>query len=361
CRDRSSDENRSPPVDPRPAATPQAVQDRRPLWEVSIRGEVQSRLALHDGIVYVPSMGNDLVALDSTSGREIFRVRTADSVYSCPHVQDGVVYFGSADHHVYAADARTGAIRWKTKTGGAVLAGPNVAQGVVCVGSTDTKIYGLDARDGSIRWTVQGRNMYQSKTGTDGQRFFVGGWDNRFRCIDATSGQELWALKLGKSARSDVFSAYAPAIASPAVGDGKVFVSTNDGILHAIQVSSGEELWRIDWAKMGYSSPLYDRGRVYCALGDEGKVFCADAATGQILWQNDAGSVIYDSSFCLGGGNVFIATVSGVVCAFDAQSGARRWQYRLAPGHVLASPVADDQRVYIGSMNGNVTALPVER
>ena len=350
---------RSRAVDPPPAATPQPAQDRSPLWEVNIRGEVQSRLALHDGIVYVPSMGNDLVALNSTSGREIFRVRTADSVYSSPHVEDGVVYFGSADHHVYAADARTGAIRWKTKTGGAVLAGPSVARGIVCVGSTDTKVYGLDAADGSIRWTVQGRNMYQSKVATDGQRFFVGGWDNRFRCIDATSGKELWTLRIGKSARSDVFSAYAPAIASPAVGDGKVFVSTNDGILHAIQIDSGQELWRIDWKKMGYSSPLYRDGNVWCALGDEGKVFCADAETGRILWQGDAGSVIYDSSFCFGGGRVFIATVSGVVNAFDARTGVRRWQYRLAPGHVLASPVADDQRVYIGSMNGNVTALAV--
>jgi outer membrane protein assembly factor BamB/3',5'-cyclic AMP phosphodiesterase CpdA len=331
----------------------------KPAWEVDVGGEVQSRLHLYDGILYLPSMGNDLVALDARTGCEIFRVKTADSVYSSPHVKDGVVYFGSADHHVYAADAKTGAIKWKTKTGGAVLAWPNVARGVVCAGSTDTKIYGLEASTGSIRWTVQGRNMYQSKTATDGERFFVGGWDNRFRCIDATSGTELWVRKLGKSARNDTFSAYSPAIASPAVGDGKVFISTNDGILHALDIASGDEVWRIDWQKMGYSSPLYRDGKVYCALGDEGKVFCADANTGAFLWNAEAGSVIYDSSFCYGAVNVFIVTVSGVMCAFDAHSGKRVWQYRLPPGHVLASPVADQERVYIGSLSGKVTALPV--
>jgi glucose dehydrogenase len=163
----------------------------------------------------------------------------------------------------------------------------------------------------------------------------------------------------GKSARNDTFSAYSPAIASPAVGDGKVFISTNDGILHALDIASGDEAWRIDWQKMGYSSPLYRDGKVYCALGDEGKVFCADANTGAFLWNAEAGSVIYDSSFCYGAGNVFIPTVSGVMCAFDAHSGKRVWQYRLPPGHVLASPVADPERVYIGSLSGKVTALPV--
>lgn len=342
----------------RPAPAPSST--KRPAWEVNIHGEVQSRIAIDDGRLFVPSMGGDLVAIEVADGREAFRVTTGDSVYSSPHAQDGMVYFGSADHHVYAADAKTGSVKWKQKTGGAVLAGPNVAGGVVCVGSTDTKIYGLDAATGSVRWNVQGHNMYQSKVATDGQHFFVGGWDNRFRCIDAETGREIWALKLGKSARSNVFSAFSPAIASPTVGEGIVYVSTNDGILHGLEIATGKEIWRIDWQKMGYSSPLYRDGKIYCALSDEGKVFCADAKTGSFIWEADAGSVIYDSSFCYGGGNVFIVTVSGTVNAFDAASGKRVWQHKLAPGHVLASPAADDRCVYVGSMNGNITALPVK-
>lgn len=329
-----------------------------PKWERNIGGAVQSRLVRDGDLLYSPSMGGDLVALDATDGKEVFRVKTGGPVYATPHVEDGIVYFTSADHFIYAADANAGSIKWKTETGGAVLGGACTARGVVCAGSVDTKIYGLDALTGDIRWTVEGQNMYQSKPATDGENFFVGGWDNRFRCIDAATGKEKWVLKLGKSARNDRFSAFSPAIASPAVGDGKVFISTNDGILHALRIEDGSEVWRIDWKKMGYSSPLYRDGRVYCALGDEGKTFCVEADSGKFIWTADTGSVIYDSSFAFGGGNVYIGCVEGIFNAIRAEDGKVMWQYRLGPGHVLASPATDEKHAFIASMSGKVTALP---
>ena len=329
-----------------------------PAWETNVGGAVQSRLLCADGIVYVPSMGGDLVALDSTSGSEKWRVKTAGPVFSTPHIDGGTIYFGSGDHHVYAVDARSGEIKWKTKTGGAVLGSASTAQGVVCIGSVDTYIYGLDQSTGDVRWKVKTLNMTQTKAATDGERFFVGSWDNHFRCIDAKTGELVWDLKLGKSARADWFSAFSPAIASPAVGDGKIFVSTNDGILHAIEIDSGKEVWRVDWKKMGYSSPLYRDGRVYCALSDEGKTFCVDANTGSFIWTAETGSVIYDSSFAFGGGNVYIGCVEGIFNAIRAEDGKMMWQYRLGPGHVLASPATDEKHVFIASMSGKVTALP---
>jgi outer membrane protein assembly factor BamB len=331
-----------------------------PLWDVNVGGEVQSRLVRHAGLLLVSSMGNDLVALNVADGKEKWRAKTEGPIFSGAHVDSDTVYFGSADHHVYAVNAADGTEKWKTKTGGAVLAGPNVAKGIVCVGTTDTKIYGLDATTGAIVWTVPGKNMFQSKTATDGERFFVGGWDNFFRCIDAKSGNELWALELGKKQRYPNFSAFAPAITAPAVGNGKVFVSTNDGILHGLNIKDGSEVWHVDWKKMGYSSPIFQDGRVFAALSDEGKVFCVDADTGEMKWTAETGSVIYDSSFCFGGGNVFIGNVNGTLNAINAADGKIAWQYRMAPGHLLGSPAADAEKVYMGSMSGQVVAMPIK-
>ena len=330
-----------------------------PIWKTNVGGEVQSRLVKRGDLLYVSSMGNDLVVLNAASGDEKFRVKTEGPIFSAACVKEGVAYFGSADHGIYAADAKTGERKWKTDTDGAVLAGPNVAQGIVCVGSTDTKIYGLDAATGAKKWTVQGANMFQSQTATDGEHFFVGGWDNHFRCIDAKSGDVKWDIELGRKTAAKNFSPFAPAITSPAVGNGKVYVSTNDGILHALNIGDGNEAWQIDWKRMGYSSPCFHDGRIYGALADEGKVFCVDADTGEFKWKADTGSVIYDSSFCYGGGHAFIACVNGTLNAIDAASGKIAWQYRLGPGHLLGSPVADDEKVYMGSMSGKVVALPI--
>jgi outer membrane protein assembly factor BamB len=329
-----------------------------PTWSTNIGGEVQSRLIKDGDTLFVSSMGNDLVALSSTNGKEKFRIKTGGPIFSGAHADAGTIFFGSADHFLYAADASTGTIKWKKELGGAVLAGPVVSQDVVCVGTTDTKIYTLDAKTGDIKSWVQGANMYQSKPATDGPTFFVGGWDNVFRAIDVVAGEEIWKVELGKK-QKPVFSAFAPAITAPAVGDGLVFVSTNDGILHALSTKDGTEAWKFDQKKMGYSSPLYHHGRVYFALSDEGKTFCCDAKTGELKWTCETGSVIYDSSFAFGGGHVFIGNVNGVINAIDAETGKIAWQYRVAPGHLLGSPVADDSNVYMGSMSGEVIALPI--
>ncbi|HEY7117455.1 MAG TPA: PQQ-binding-like beta-propeller repeat protein [Tepidisphaeraceae bacterium] len=332
-----------------------------PAWSTNAGGAIQSHLVRAGDSLYVSTMGNDLVVLDPATGKEQWRFTAEDAIFSTPVIDNGAVYFGSADHNVYAIDTKTHQPKWTFKTGGAVLAGPAVAQGVVCVGSVDQVIYGLDAATGREKWRVKGENMYQSNTATDGRRFFVGGWDNTFRAIDAASGKVVWQKKVGRDAKSGkILFYYSPAISSPAVGEGKVFVTSNDGVLHAFDAATGDIAWEFDGKKLGYSSPLYHDGRVYCAIGDQGHVFCWEAKTGQKKWESSVWFVIYDSSFAYSSGKVFIGSVDGAFNALDAETGKVVWQYRLGPGHVFASPAADEGRVYIGSLSGRVTALPAK-
>jgi outer membrane protein assembly factor BamB len=331
------------------------------LWSGNLKGAVQSRLVRAGENLFVTTMGGDLVGLDPNTGDEKWRVKTAEPVFSTPHVDNGVVYFGSSDHHVYAVDAKSGDVKWKRKTGGGVFAGPAVAKGIVVIPSVDKKIYGLDAATGDVRWTLPVAGMVQSKCATDGERVFIGDWNNTLRAIDPAKGEELWAVKMGRTAKGVIATPYSPAISSPTVGDGKVYVTTNDGVIHALDVRTGHmvwEWWEKDKNKLGYSGPLFQDGKIYVAIGDEGRTFCLDAKKGELLWQCDTGSVIYDSSFAFAGGNVFVGNVSGQFNAINAKSGKIVWKYRLAPGHLLASPATDDRNVYIATMSGQIVALP---
>jgi outer membrane protein assembly factor BamB len=55
---------------------------------------------------------------------------------------------------------------------------------------------------------------------------------------------------------------------------------------------------------------------------------------------------------------VFVGCVNGQFNAIDATTGKIAWKYHLAPGHLLASPATDERNVYIGSMSGQILALP---
>jgi outer membrane protein assembly factor BamB len=327
---------------------------------VNVGGEVQGKLVRAGATLYVPSMGGDLVALDPASGKQRWRVRTGGAVFSTPMIADGRVVFGSADHHVYAVDATTGHTCWKASTGGAVFAGAAQAGGIVCVASTDRTIYGLAASTGEVRWKAHGEGMFQSQVATDGARFFVGCWDNAFRALDVETGRELWKQKFGRSFY------YAPAIGAPTTGAGRVFVTSNDGYLHAMKADTGDVVWEVAGPSLGYSGPLFHAGRLYNAsLTERGRVFGFDARSGAKLWETPTGSVIYDSSCAWAddadrsNGLVFVGSVDGTFSALRAGDGALRWQYRLGPGHVFSSPATDARRVYIGSLSGEVTALPV--
>lgn len=327
-----------------------------PVWTADLRGAVQSRLVRSGTSVFVSTMGGSVFALDPETGKQRWRFDTGGAVFSTPLVQDGTVYFGSADHNVYAISAITGQLYWSTPTQGAVFASAAKAGNIVCIASTDTKIYGLDGKTGKVAWTAQGNGMYQSQAATDGERFFVGGWDNFFRGLDAKTGRELWKNKFGKAFY------FAPAIGSPTVGAGKVFVTSNDGVLHAMDAASGKALWETESFRLGYSGPLFHEGKIYNgSLSDTGIVYSFDAETGAKLWERPTGFVIYDSSVAMAAGNVYIGSVNGTFSAIQMSDGALDWRYELGPGHLLASPATDDKRVYISSMSGIVTALPLRK
>ncbi len=329
-----------------------------PVWVASVGGAVQSKLVVADGALYVSTMGGDLFCLDARTGLTRWKFATKGSIFSTPRVENGAVYFGSADHFVYALDAKTGKLRWKTETGGAVFGGAALSRGVVCIASVDTQIYGLDAQTGKILWKAKGEGMFQSQAATDGERFFVGGWDNFFRALDVATGREIWKQKFGKSFY------YSPAIGSPTTGNGQVFVTSNDGYLHAMDAATGTLQWEVLGPALGYSGPLLRDGKIYNAsLTDTGVVHSYDAKNGAPNWQTPTGSVIYDSSCAWGnssqGGALCVGDVNGVFSAIRADDGKMLWQYQLAPGHLLASPATDTERVYIASQNGLVVALPL--
>ena len=326
-------------------------------WEANVGGAVQSRLLCADGIVYVPSWATTSSRWTRRPASEKWRVKTGGPVFSAPHIDDGTVYFGSGDHLVYAVDARSGndqvedEDRRRRARRGGDGAGRRLRRHDR---HEDLRPRPIDRR---VRWTVKRKNMFQSKTATDGERFFVGGWDNHFRCIDAKSGDLVWDLKLGKSARADSFSAFAPAITSPAVGDGKVFVSTNDGILHAIDIANGKEVWQVDWKKMGYSSPLYHDGRVYSRSATRASRSASTPTPASSTGRRRPArsSTIPASRSAAGTSSSATSTARSTRSAptTERSCGSTAWA-----GHLLGSPAADERHVYMGSMSGKVMAVP---
>ncbi|MBA7706939.1 Outer membrane protein assembly factor BamB [subsurface metagenome] len=96
------------------------------------------------GNVIYTGTGNDLIALTTDTGEELWRFVSGATIASSPAFADNTVYVGSDDSNLYALDADSGAVRWEFPTGDRIVSSPAVADGVVYVGSYDGKLYAIE-------------------------------------------------------------------------------------------------------------------------------------------------------------------------------------------------------------------------
>ena len=134
---------------------------------------------------------------------------------------------------------------------------------------------------------------------------------------------------------------------SVAVVGGNVFVSTDDGALHAVRAATGRRLWRLAVSTVGTSSaPAVADGRVHVLTLDS-RLF-AVSTSGRRLWSVRLSTGIggYTGSPVVDGGTVF--TVCEAPGARDARTGAPLWQREdlICTG---CTPAAADGVVYIGA------------
>jgi outer membrane protein assembly factor BamB len=155
---------------------------------------------------------------------------------------------------------------------------------------------------------------------------------------------------------------------SPVVSDGIVFVpgSGDPGLIHAIDIESGNRRWEFEPAGYASSAPALTHDTLY--VGTWGKQFYAiDVATGETRWRQEIGHRFGSSSPVVADGTVYVGTngdgplvVSGPedeedfeACAFlalDADTGELQWQYREfgEKENINSSPAVAGGRVYFG-------------
>ncbi len=144
-----------------------------------------------NGVVYVGS-GDNIYALNATTGTLLWSYTTGDWVFSSPAVANGVVYVGSRDGNVYALNASTGTLLWSYATGEYVDSSPAVANGVVYVGSENNNVYALNASTGTLLWsytTAPGAFLARVANGV----LYVS--SRNVYALDATTGAKLWSYK----------------------------------------------------------------------------------------------------------------------------------------------------------------------
>ena len=141
----------------------------------------------------------------------------------------------------------------------------------------------------------------------------------------------------------------------PIIADGKVFIGTMAGKLHAMDSDTGKDIWQFKIrSAILHTCAVYDN-KVF--FGDaEGKVYAVNANDGRLLWSVKTGSAIWNSPLVYEG-VVVIGGRDSALYAIDAETGQIKWKAK-TDGPLLSSPALDVEtgRIYIASEDMHVYA-----
>lgn len=291
--------------------------------------------------IYVGTSDSSVIAL-SASGMKQWELKLDDWVRSRPLYLDGRLYVSTMGGRLYSIAERKNrpVIRWSrqiNRHGSIVdLVGCN---GDILISSRDLMLYCCD-RKGDIKW----------KCGLlDG--CFVG---DKYIMSESLSGIQ----------------------SSPVIVDGVVYVTGTDGFLNAIDIETGEELWKFEAKGSISCTPVCIGGIVYFGetYRSEGRFYAIEAGTGRLVWKSDAFGKVWTGA-AYNDGILFIGSMDGFMYGVKPETGEIIWSYYSGndtpledlpldsphrhgfPPGVYSNPVADSCNVYFGSWAGYYFAL----
>lgn len=166
-------------------------------------------------------------------------------------------------------------------------------------------------------------------------------------------------------------------LSSPALVNGEVLVGGTDGRLHALNATNGAELWNVSLVAHPVfsgitSSPkvAYDLAYVgtFNETGGPGEVVAVWISNGTIAWRHPTASVdfsspaVYDGTVYIGVMGLYNTTTQVTwkppygVLALDGATGAQEW-FTPTNDSVAASPLVTRHLVVVPSKDGNLYAL----
>ena len=251
---------------------------------------------------------------------------------SSPIVAGGMVFAMDVRSQVGAFDVKNGARVWEVELApeedddGHISGGLAYDNSIVYVTTGFAEAAALEAKTGKVIWRKNLGAPMRSAPTARGGRLFVTTMNNQLFALNAENGETLWQHR-GLPEIASVLGG-----ASPAVDKGVVVVSYTSGELIALKVENGRVLWQ-DTLTAGRRTdvlsslagirgrPVIDRGLVI-AVSNGGIMTAIKIRTGQRIWSREITSI---ESPWVAGDYVYVLTTDSELAAISRKTGQIHW------------------------------------
>ena len=268
------------------------------------------------------------------------------------------VYAASYDGKVSALDSDSGKQIWRTDLDIILSAGPGVGENLLVVAGYDGDLIALNATDGSELWrrNIAGESL--AKPVISGESVVVYTNDGRLRVYSTFDGSDRWELEQSLPALT------LRGAADPIIVASWVVAGFDNGRLIASELDDGEVIWeaiitpptgRSDLDRLAdVDGAITAVGQDVYASGYQGRVVALAAESGQVLWSRELSGY---SGLAADWDNIYVVGDQSEIIALLRRNGSDVWRNTTLTRRGLTAPVAFHTTVVVGDYEGYVHFL----
>ncbi len=311
---------------------------------------------------YVVSVGYDgyVTAVNRFTGHRVWQVRLRDSHPSAtPTTAGNTVYVGTLKGRLFAINLQNGHILWKAQASSSLLAPVAVSDNIVVAHVNNGNVTTFDALTGKQLWNRSGTSPELQLTASSapviaGGLVIVGTNMGDLIALDLQNGKLQWSRPIALPSGGSVISQMVGISGTPVVVSDHIYAVAYHGNLVAINLQDGHLAWQ--HAISSYESVAVGDGRVF-VTNDQGMVVAFDQQTGRELWQQHRLLHRFVSAPVVVGNYVVVGDYQGYVHWLSAQDGRLLARDRAARSGLRGQGVVDKGSVYFVSNEGRLVAL----
>ncbi len=307
------------PPPPAPLAELKSPLPIQVAWRIKIGEAGRSFLqpAVTQNAIYAADAKGDLVRIDPSNGKEVWRVRTPAPLGAGVGADGFVVAVAGQRGEVFAYSAE-GKLLWQSQVPSDVATPPLVGHGLVIVRSTDQGVTALDVDKGQRKWIFRRQTPPLALRAPTELTFAA---DN---VIVGFPGGRLVAIALSNGA-----ARWDSAVSEP---KGATEVERLADVLGPIGLQDNQ----------------------VCAASYQGRIACFDASSGDQQWAREMAA---GAGVAIDGDQLIGVDAASTIQAYALSNGTVRWACKVLAHRGVSAPVRRDRWVAVGDGQGYLHLL----
>ncbi len=220
-----------------------------------------------------------------------------------------------------------------------------------------------------VKWRFKTEGPVRADAVVDGEKVFVSSTDGKLYALNKNDGQQLWKFRTRGALAGE-----------PAISGNTVVVVSRNNKVYALNRHNGRLKWKfrmrpelpVSYSEWRYfsASPVIANGKVYIGSGD-GYLYALDQRHGYPLWKFRTDGPIRATPLVVGS-TIYQPSDDGFVYALNAETGRYLWKFETAGAQyvssdhgfdrkaIYAKPILVGDTLIIGSRDGNVYAIDID-